>query len=190
MKDPHLFLNLAHLNNNTPTLVQFLDGNSEAYGRCADQGQPLYRLKAHQQGQPIQYYAGYVEAKVEELLGGDLDYRTTVVLDPFKKAYTVGILAPGTVAFAVATNDEADRLEDVFPNFQSALNAAYSRSLSPDVFEASVMPLDAQGADHGDAFDAYYDEPKETEAYRLDAEQADAARDAQDEARNLTAAAK
>lgn len=166
MNQTYLYLDQYALSNNAPTFAEFLLESSSLTGTRLEQildmeSNPfLFPLStAKHAKRDISYWAGFLQAKVDQLLGEDLEHVVMVVDDPRESENPYGqkrivLLPSGATQYAVFRNDEEPIL---LPEIQQALDVSYYEQKKPVTFWVMIQGMDAEGEPVGDAFDYFVD---------------------------------
>ncbi len=147
-----LFLALAELANNTPQLVpQFSeDKHPKQLGHLYDTlDSSSMALIAIDPKKSLEFQAGYLQAKLEEIFGYDEDrplYSALVVNNALACEYQLAVVPNPEypIEYRVNLNGETeeDREYRTFSIFQHALNTAYGYASRPEAYTVDIVPVD------------------------------------------------
>jgi hypothetical protein len=160
-----LYLDPVALANGEPTLARFLDeakpAHHAALEKAHDAGALLYPIPKGMEGKSLDYYAGYLQARVDEHLGDDLNYRTYVVRNPFgedgtgkEAAFQVAVVPGGVTHYRVMSNGGEGINEQVY-TFEQALGMAWAHMSNPDTVDVEIVAVDEYGEALGDEYTVY-----------------------------------
>ncbi len=161
-----LFLALAELANNTPQLVpQFSeDKHPKQLGHLYDTlDSSSMALIAIDPKKSLEFQAGYLQGKLEELFGYADEqplYLALVVNNALANEYQLAVVPNPEypIEYRVNLNPEqdTDRETRSFYEFQHALNAAYSYSRQTNAYTVEIIPVDPKDGEPAGGGLLYY----------------------------------
>lgn len=164
MPQKYLVVESAALANAEPTLARFLDEANPAHYaflRAPTEGAFCFPIPADLAERSLDYFAGYLQARVNERLGEDLNYRTQVVRNPFGvdgtgkiPALQLALIPGGTVRYRVSRN-AGEVLDEQVTTFEQALHLAWDQLSNPLATEVNIVALNADDVAVGDQYVAF-----------------------------------